>query len=68
MIFSGGEGVLLEGPAMSTEGILYFTVITITHVEGMKAGKIWTYDPQAGEAKVFRSPSGMAKGNFAFTT
>lgn len=61
-VFSGGEGVLLEGPAMSVEGILYFTDITITHVEGMKAGTIWAYDPQTGDAKVFRSPSGMANG------
>ncbi len=61
-VFSGGEGVLLEGPAMSPEGILYFTDITITDVEGMKAGIIWTYDPQTGEARVFRSPSGMANG------
>ena len=28
----------------------------------MKAGIIWNYDPQTGETKVFRSPSGMANG------
>jgi gluconolactonase len=61
-VFAGGEGVLLEGPAMSPEGILYFTDITVTDVEGMKAGIIWTYDPKTGDAKVFRSPSGMANG------
>jgi gluconolactonase len=61
-IFTGGEGLLLEGPAMSPDGILYFTDITFTHIEGMKAGIIWAYDPQTGETKVFRSPSGMANG------
>ncbi len=61
-VFSGGEGLLLEGPSMSPEGILYFTDITFTQVEGMKAGIIWSFDPETGEAKVFRSPSGMANG------
>ena len=61
-IFAGGEGLLLEGPTMAPDGTLYFTDITFTHVEGMKAGIIWNYNPQTGETKVFRSPSGMANG------
>lgn len=61
-VFAGGEGLLLEGPTMAPDGTLYFTDITFTHVEGMKAGIIWNYNPQTGETKVFRSPSGMANG------
>ncbi len=61
-VFAGGEGELLEGPAMSPEGMLYLTDITATQAEGMKAGIIWTYDPKTGDAEVFRSPSGMANG------
>jgi gluconolactonase len=61
-VFAGGEGVLLEGPAMAPDGSLYFTDITITQFEGMKAGIIWNYNPESGEAKVYRSPSGMANG------
>jgi len=61
-VFAGGEGLLLEGPAMAPDGTLYFTDITFTHEEGMKAGIIWNYNPQTGETKVYRSPSGMANG------
>jgi len=61
-IFAGGEGLILEGPAMSPEGILFFTDITFTQIEGMKAGIIWSYNPVSKETKVFRSPSGMANG------
>ena len=61
-VFSGGEGLLLEGPAMGPDGNLYFSDITFTQYEGMKAGIIWKYNPNTGETKVFRSPSGMANG------
>jgi gluconolactonase len=61
-VFSGGEGALLEGPTMGPDGTLYFSDLIITHFNGMKAGIIWNYDPQTGETKVFRSPSGMANG------
>ena len=61
-IFSGGEGVLLEGPTMGPDGTLYFSDLIITNPERMKAGIIWNYNPQTGETKVFRSPSGMALG------
>jgi len=61
-VFSGGEGVLLEGPTMGADGTLYFSDLIITKSKGMKAGIIWNYNPQTGETKVFRSPSGMANG------
>lgn len=61
-LFSGGE-TFLEGPAMSEDGILYFSDIAFTdRYPGMKAGTIWTLNPQNGEAKVYRSPSGMSNG------
>jgi len=61
-VFTGGEGFLLEGPTMAPDGTLYFSDITFTQFEGMKAGIIWSYNPETREAKVFRSPSGMANG------
>ena len=61
-VFSGGEGALLEGPTMGPDGTLYFSDLIITELSGMKAGIIWNYDPQTGETKVFRSPSGMSNG------
>ncbi|MCH2023934.1 MAG: SMP-30/gluconolactonase/LRE family protein, partial [Saprospiraceae bacterium] len=61
-VFAGGEGLILEGPTMGPDGILYFTDITFTQVEGMKAGIIWNYNPETGKTSVFRSPSGMANG------
>ena len=61
-VFSDGEGVLLEGPTMGPDGILYFSDLTFTQFTGMKAGIIWQYNPKTAESKVFRSPSGMANG------
>ena len=61
-VFSGGEGVLLEGPTMGPDGTLYFSDLIITNPKRMKAGIIWNYNPQTEETKVFRSPSGMALG------
>lgn len=61
-IFSGGEGLLLEGPAMGPDGNLYFSDVIFTQYEGMKAGIIWKYNPKTEETKVFRSPSGMSNG------
>lgn len=61
-VFAGGEGFLLEGPTMAPDGVLYFSDITFTDFEGMKAGIIWRYNPETKETKVFRSPSGMANG------
>ncbi len=56
-IFSGGED-FLEGPAMSPDGLLYFTDFS----ERTGTGIIWTLDPLTRASKVFRSPSGMANG------
>ena len=61
-VFSDGEGLLLEGPTMGPDGILYFSDLTFTQFTGMKAGIIWQYNPKTAESKVFRSPSGMANG------
>jgi len=61
-VFSGGEGLILEGPIMGPDGTVYFTDIIFTQLKGMKAGIIWNYNPQTGKTKVFRSPSGMANG------
>ncbi len=47
---------------MGPDGTLYFSDLIITNPKRMKAGIIWNYDPQTGETKVFRSPSGMANG------
>jgi gluconolactonase len=60
-VFSGGD-TFLEGPTMSREGILFFSDITFTSISEMKAGIIWTFNPQTKEAKVYRSPSGMSNG------
>ena len=61
-VFSDGEGLLLEGPTMGPDGMLYFSDLIFTQFIGMKAGIIWKYNPQTGESNVFRSPSGMANG------
>ena len=47
---------------MSPDGMLYFSNIIFTSISGMKAGVIWSFDPETRETKVFRSPSGMAAG------
>ncbi|WP_372950542.1 SMP-30/gluconolactonase/LRE family protein [Mariniphaga sp.] len=60
-VFSGGE-TFLEGATMSGDGILFFSDIAFTSFPGMKAGIIWTFNPQSNEAKVYRSPSGMSNG------
>ena len=51
-----------EGPAVALDGSVYFSDITFTHGSDMQAGHIWRYDPKTGEAKVYRSPSGMSNG------
>lgn len=60
-VFSEGE-TFLEGPTMSPDGILFFSDITFTALSGMKAGIIWSFNPETKEAKVYRSPSGMSNG------
>ena len=61
-VFSDGEGLLLEGPTMGPDGMLYFSDLIFTQFTGMKAGIIWQYNPKTTESKIFRSPSGMANG------
>jgi gluconolactonase len=56
------EAFFTEGPAVALDGSVYFSDITFTHASGMQAGHIWRYDPTTGEAKVYRSPSGMSNG------
>jgi len=55
-------GHFTEGPAVALNGTVYFSDITFTHESGMQAGHIWTYTPQTGQTKIFRSPSGMSNG------
>jgi gluconolactonase len=55
-------GFFTEGPAMSPDGLLYFSDITFTARSGMQPGYIWQYDPKSGRAEIFRSPSGMSNG------
>ena len=54
-----GEGIgSLEGPAMSPDGILYFSDFGL----GMDSGHIWELNPETGKAKIFLSPSGKSNG------
>jgi gluconolactonase len=65
-LFDGGR-VLTEGVAVAPDGMVYFSDITFSHVStdkkgAIEAGHIWKYDPKAGKATIFRSPSGMSNG------
>ncbi len=60
LIFDGG--FFTEGPAVGSDGLVYFSDITFTAYSGMQAGYIWRYDPSSGQTTIFRSPSGMANG------
>ncbi len=61
LLFNGG--IFLEGPAYSTDGMLYFSDITFKPDSGLQqAGHIWKYDPATNNTSIFRSPSGMANG------
>lgn len=62
LVFDKGEGFLLEGPTMSPDGMVFFSDIIWTARSGMKAGVIWTFNPETKKTTVFRSPSGMANG------
>jgi gluconolactonase len=55
-VFTGGLGEACEGPAMSPEGLLYFTDTP----SATSAGIVWVYNPQTGQTTVFRSPNGNA--------
>ena len=56
------EGFFTEGPAVAPDGSVYFSDITFTAASGMQAGRIWRYDPETGDTRVYRSPSGMSNG------
>jgi gluconolactonase len=56
------DGFFTEGPAMGPDGLLYFSDITFTAGSGMQAGYIWRVDPDARQAEIWRSPSGMSNG------
>jgi gluconolactonase len=65
-VFDGGV-VLTEGVASAPDGTMYFSDITFSHVSKDKrgfieAGHIWQFNPKTGQAKIFRSPSGMSNG------
>jgi gluconolactonase len=57
-VFTGGLGEACEGPAMSPEGLLYFTDTP----SATSAGIIWVYNPQSHKTTVARSPSSNASG------
>jgi gluconolactonase len=59
-VFAGGY--FLESPAVSPDGLVYFSDITYATPSGMQAGHIWRYDPKSGVTSTFRSPSGMSNG------
>ena len=59
-LFDGAH--FTEGPAVSFDGMVYFSDITFTYESGMQAGHIWQYNPNTGETRVYRSPSGMSNG------
>ena len=59
-LFDGAH--FTEGPAVSFDGMVYFSDITFTYESGMQAGHIWKYNPNTGETRVYRSPSGMSNG------
>lgn len=60
--------ILTEGVAVAPDGMVYFSDITFTKFckdpSGLypQAGNIWQHDPETGETKVWRSPSGMSNG------
>ncbi len=65
-VFDGGL-VLTEGVAVASDGMVYFSDITFTHVskaakQPVEAGHIWKFDPKTGKTAIFRSPSGMSNG------
>ena len=51
-----------EGPTVAPDNTVYFSDITFTHQADMQAGHIMKYNPETGQATVFRSPSGMSNG------
>ncbi len=60
LIFDGG--FFTEGPAVDSEGNVYFTDLTFTSETGNEPGHIWKYSPSANQTSIYRSPSNMANG------
>jgi gluconolactonase len=66
VLFDGG--FFTEGPAVGSDGLVYFSDITFTansgfpKNSGMQAGHIWKYNPKTKKTSLFRSPSGMSNG------
>jgi gluconolactonase len=59
--------VLTEGVSVGTDGLVYFSDITFSHLAHgphgeIQAGHIWRFDPRTGKTEIFRSPSGMSNG------
>lgn len=61
LVFDKGTGFVLEGPAVSKEGEIYFSDIN-PFKQNKHSGIIWKYNPETKETMVYRSPSGMALG------
>lgn len=59
-LFNGAH--FTEGVSVAPDGTVYFSDITFTYEADMQAGHIWRHDPEMGETRVFRSPSGMSNG------
>lgn len=57
-----GEGINTEGPAVAPDGSVFFVDLPVSTTTPKPAGRIWRWDPQTGEARIYRSPSGMAAG------
>lgn len=58
-----GEGFFTEGPAVATDGTVYFSDITyLPTPEKHEGGHILKYNPGTGKTTIFRSPSGMSNG------
>lgn len=59
-LFSGG--VFTEGPAVATDGMVYFSDLMFDDTSSGPKGRIWAFDPATGQCSVFLSPSYMSNG------
>lgn len=60
LIFDGG--FFNEGPAVDSDGNVYFTDLTFTSETENEPGHIWKYSTSTGQTEIYRSPSNMANG------
>lgn len=56
------NGFFTEGPAVDSDGNVYFTDLTFTSETGNEPGHIWKYSPITNKTEIYRSPSNMANG------